>query len=418
MDILYLILVLLVATRVFAELAERIGLPAIVGELLAGVALGFVLRSSYGSVSLLWSACQSESYDSFVNLGMFFLMFLAGIRMEPLEFARTSKSAVLVAVGGMIIPVGAGFALGLAVLPESPFKMIQSLFLGTALAITAVPVAVRIFMDLGQLDSRPGKTVIAAALWDDLLSLFLLAILLAAIGENFSGSFEPAAALLLLGKVLLFFAVTIPVGFFVFPWIGKYLKHLHFPEVDFSMLLIGALAYAVFAEVMGLHFILGAFIAGMFFHPGMVDEEIYKRVEQQMSGITSGFLAPIFFVSVGMHLDISALGEVPGFVALLILIAFLSKLVGSGLPAYWLGLSKRESLMVGVGMSGRGAVELIVAGVALEAGLFSRPEPTPVIVESLFSAIVIMALVTTIITPIALRWLATAPPEQGQKKTD
>jgi Kef-type K+ transport system membrane component KefB len=399
-DILYLILVLLVVTRVFAELAERVKLPAIVGELVAGVALGFLLRGSYDALVLLSSA-------SLVSLGMFFLMLLAGIRMEPLEFARTSKSAVLVALGGMIVPVGAGFALGLVVLPESPFKLVQSLFLGTALAITAVPVAVRIFMDLGQLNSTVGKTVIAAALWDDLLSLFLLALLLAALGENFSGAFQSEVAILLLGKAMLFFAVAIPVGFFIFPLVGRYLRHLHFPEVDFSMLLIAALAYAIFAEIMGLHFIIGAFIAGMFFHPNVVDVDVYKRVEQQMSGITRGFLAPIFFVSVGLNLDLSAVSQVPGFVVVLILIAFASKFVGSGLPAYWIGLSKRESLMVGTGMSGRGAVELIVAGVAMEAGLFLRPYPTPVIVESLFSAIVIMALVTTIVTPIFLRWLAS-----------
>jgi Kef-type K+ transport system membrane component KefB len=406
-DILYLILVLLVVTRVFAELAERVKLPAIVGELVAGVALGFLLRGSYDALVLLSSACQSETYTSLVSLGMFFLMLLAGIRMEPLEFARTSKSAVLVALGGMIVPVGAGFALGLVVLPESPFKLVQSLFLGTALAITAVPVAVRIFMDLGQLNSTVGKTVIAAALWDDLLSLFLLALLLAALGENFSGAFQSEVAILLLGKAMLFFAVAIPVGFFIFPLVGRYLRHLHFPEVDFSMLLIAALAYAIFAEIMGLHFIIGAFIAGMFFHPNVVDVDVYKRVEQQMSGITRGFLAPIFFVSVGLNLDLSAVSQVPGFVVVLILIAFASKFVGSGLPAYWIGLSKRESLMVGTGMSGRGAVELIVAGVAMEAGLFLRPYPTPVIVESLFSAIVIMALVTTIVTPIFLRWLAS-----------
>jgi Kef-type K+ transport system membrane component KefB len=404
-DILYLILVLLVVTRIFAELAERAGLPAIVGELTAGVALGFLLRRSYDSLAGLSSACQSESYTSLVSLGMFFLMLLAGIRMEPLEFARASKSAIFVALGGMIVPVVAGFALGMLVLPESPFKLIQSLFIGTALAITAVPVAVRIFMDLGQLHTPVAKTVIAAAVWDDLLSLFLLALLLAAVGENFSGSFESWSFVFLLGKVLLFFAVTISVGIYLFPLVGKYLRHLRFPEVDFSILLIAALAYAVFAELMGLHFILGAFMAGMFFHPKAVDPDIYERVEQQMSGITSGFLAPIFFVSIGLNLDLSAVSQVPVFVAVLILIALTSKLVGCGLPAYWLGLSRRDSLMVGVGMGGRGAVELIVAGIALDAGLFLRPQPTPPIVESLFSAIVVMALVTTLITPILLRYL-------------
>jgi Kef-type K+ transport system membrane component KefB len=407
-EILYLILALLVVTRAFAELAERVNLPAIVGELTAGVALGFVLQDSFEPLAVLSSACESETFTALASLGMFFLMLLAGIRMEPLDFARTSKMAIGVALGGMVVPVAAGFALGIAVLPDSPFKLVQSLFLGTALAITAVPVAVRIFMDLGQLDSPVGRTVIAAALWDDLLSLFLLALLVAAIGGQSSGVDQLQAAFLLLGNVLAYFAIAIPVGLYVFPLVGRYLRHLHFPEVDFSMLLIAALAYAVFAELMGLHFIIGAFVAGMFFHPNVVDVDVYERVEQQMSGITRGFLAPIFFVSVGLYLDFSAIIKVPGFVTVLILIAFVSKLVGSGLPAYWVGHSKREALMVGIGMSGRGAVELIVAGVALEAGLFLQPYPTPPIVESLFSAIVLMALVTTIATPILLHRVAAS----------
>ena len=405
MNILYLILVLLVVTRVFAEFAERLRLPSIVGELVAGIALGIFLQLSDESLPVLRSATQSESYTTIVDLGMFFLMLLAGILMEPLEFARTSKSAVLIAVGGMIVPVGAGVVLGLVVLPDSPIKLIQSLFLGVALAITAVPVTFRIFMDFDALDSKVGKTVVAAALWDDLLSLFLLVLLIAMISNSDTVSHGSEGLFVLLGKVSLFFAVTIPVGLYLFPILGRYFKYLHIPDVDFSMLLIAALAYAVFAEMMELHFILGAFMAGMFFHPKVVDVEVYERVEKQMSGITHGFLAPIFFVSVGLHLDFSAISQVPGFVVALILIALASKLVGSGLPAYWLGYSKREAAIVGVGMSGRGAVELIVAGVALEAGLFLQPFPVPVIVNSLFSAIVIMALVTTVLTPILLRYL-------------
>jgi Kef-type K+ transport system membrane component KefB len=124
-----------------------------------------------------------------------------------------------------------------------------------------------------------------------------------------------------------------------------------------------------------------------------------------MSGITRGFLAPIFFVSLGFNLDFSSVGQVPGFVVVLTLLALASKLIGSGISAYWAGFSKQESLLVGVGMSGRGAVELIIAGVALEAGLFLQPDPPGLIVQSLFSAIVIMAIVTTVATPIALRLL-------------
>ena len=171
------------------------------------------------------------------------------------------------------------------------------------------------------------------------------------------------------------------------------------------MLLIGALAYAFLAEKLDMHFIIGAFLAGMFFHPKVVDIEIYERVQQQMSGITRGFLAPLFFVSVGLHLDFSALTAAPAFVATLVVIALISKLVGAGLPAYWVGLSSREALMVGAGMSARGAVELIVAGVALQAGLFLQPSPPPPVVHSMYSSIVIMALVTTVLTPFMLRLL-------------
>ncbi|MDH3441288.1 MAG: cation:proton antiporter, partial [Gammaproteobacteria bacterium] len=202
--------------------------------------------------------------------------------------------------------------------------------------------------------------------------------------------------------------VTIPAGLFVFPLVSRYFKYLRFPEVDFSMLLIGALAYATFAEAMEMHFIVGAFLAGMFFHPQSVDPPVYRRVEEQMSGITRGFLAPIFFVSVGLQLDFSAITATPLFLTALIIVALASKFVGAGLPALAIGLSRRESMMVGVGMGGRGAVELIVAGVALEAGIFLQPSPTPPIVQSLYSAIVIMALITTLATPILLRQIMTS----------
>lgn len=396
---------LLVVTRTFGELAERLRLPALVGELVAGILLGYLLQRFDGLAPSVWFTANSDIFAGLADLGMFFLMLLAGIRMEPLDFARSSKSAVLIAIGGMAVPVSVGFVLGYLALPESSFKIAQSLFLGVALAITAVPVAVRIFMDLGALESSVGKAVIAAALWDDVLSLLLMALLLAAISGPATGSFSPATLLPVIGNVLLYFAITIPVGLYVFPLIIRYFKYLSFPEVDFSMFLVAALAYAVLAEFMDLHMIIGAFLAGMFFHPKVVEKKVYDRVEQQMSGLTRGFLAPIFFVSVGVHLDFSSVAEVPVFVAVLTGLALASKLIGSGFPAYWAGFSKHESLLVGVGMSGRGAVELVIAGIALEAGLFLQPDPPGAIVQSLFSAIVIMAIVTTIATPIALRLL-------------
>ena len=208
MDILLIILILLVVTRVFGELAERARLPTLVGELVAGICLGYVLLQFQHLAPSIWFTANSEIFAGLADLGMFFLMLLAGIRMEPLEFARSSKSAILIAIGGMLVPVGVGYALGVAVLPESSYKTAQCLFLGVALAITAVPVAVRMFMDLGALESRIGKAVIAAALWDDLLSLFMIALLLGAIGSHATGEFSLVSLLPIVGKVLLFFIIN------------------------------------------------------------------------------------------------------------------------------------------------------------------------------------------------------------------
>ena len=402
MRFLYLILILLVVTHLFAVLARRLRMPAIVGELVAGVALGLALSHYREHIPELWELTHGDAFEALVNLGMFFLMLLAGIRMEPLDFSRTSGSAPFVAVGGMVVPIVSGTVLGLVMFPDSAFKLVQSLFLGTALAITAVPVTIRMLMEFDRLHTPVGMTIVAAALWDDLISLFLLAFLVAVIGNGGTVSADPASMLILFGKVVLYFLITIPTGYFVFPWIGRYFKYLRIPEVDFSMLLIGALAYAVFAEFMGLHFIIGAFLAGLFFFPEETGQRIYDRVEEQTSGITSGFLAPIFFVSIGFHLDPSALATIPGFVALLVAVALLSKFLGAGIPAYFTGLDARDSITVGVAMSGRGAVELIIAGVALQAGLFNHPVPPPPIIQGLFSAIVIMAIVTTVATPLLL----------------
>jgi Kef-type K+ transport system membrane component KefB len=401
MEVFFAILSFLVFTRLFGELAERLGLPSLVGELLSGVLLGVLAAALAGVVPALDGLRDSESLALITDFSMFFLMLLAGVEMEPRDMARRSGRAFAVAFGGMALPLGFGVALGLWVLPESPLRIAQAVFLGTALAVTAVPVTVRVFMDLGRLDTDVGRTVVSAALFDDILSLFILSLLIGMM----NGEPQSAASIgFLLIKIGVFFAITIPIGWFVFPRVGRYFKHFLISEIDLSMLLIAAFAYAVIAELLGLHYIVGAFLAGVFFQRPVVDPVVYERVEAQLSGLTTGFLAPIFFASVGLHLDPSAFLAVPFFVVLLVVIAMLSKVVGAGLAARWTGMSTFDASMVGVGMSGRGAVELIIANLALQAGLFNQPDPPPPILTNMFSAVVIMAVVTTVATPILLRW--------------
>jgi Kef-type K+ transport system membrane component KefB len=276
------------------------------------------------------------------------------------------------------------------------------MFLATSLAITAIPVAVKVLIDLGQLDTVSGRIIVSAAVLDDVVGLILLGILTALIE---TGELPTALGLVAtMGDVALFFGSCTILGLFVLPRLARWVETLWIEETEFSFLLIVALGYCVLAEALGLHFILGAFLAGLFFTHRALGPEVFDGVSRKVSAVTSGFLAPVFFASIGYHLDLSALDAIPLFVAVLVIVAMLSKILGAGLMAQVVGLKQNEAMRVGFAMSGRGAVELIVADIALRAGLFAEPQPTPPVVGHLFSAVVIMAIATTVLMPIGLRF--------------
>jgi Kef-type K+ transport system membrane component KefB len=265
--------------------------------------------------------------------------------------------------------------------------------------------------DLHQLDSRVGQTIISAAVADDMLSLAILAILTALIE---TGSIPDMMSILMIfAKVGIFFILASVIGFYVLPIFGHMLKRMIATELEFSGLLIAALAYSLLAESLGIHFILGAFFAGLFFMRHTLAPGSYDKVKRRLTTCTNGLFAPLFFAFIGMNLNLEAASHVPGFVLVLIAIAFFGKLFGAGIPAYFFGFNRREATAVGVGMSARGAVELIIADIALRAGLFTHPQPVPPIVENLFSAVVIMAVVTTILAPLILRPILSVCTKDG-----
>ncbi|NIQ95006.1 MAG: cation:proton antiporter [Desulfuromonadales bacterium] len=411
MHILYIILVLLIITRLFGELAERVGQPSLLGELVSGIFLGILIHYYGGEFPTLAGLPKNEVFIALTDLGIFFLMLLGGIEMHPRDLVKASGSASIVALFGMLVPLGIGMGFGWLILPESPYRFAQTLFLGTALAITAVPVAIKVLMDMKMLETDIGQMIVSAAVIDDVLSLVLLAVMTAMIE---TGALPDGDGLLLLGgKVVLFFVIATLLGRYIFPLMGRRLKKARAEEFEFSALLVAALAYALLAEKLGMHFILGAFLAGLFFVRRTIDDKTYNDIFRKTSALTTGFLAPIFFASIGMRLELAALWNIPGLVILLILAATVGKVVGAGASAKLMGFSTRESLAVGSAMNARGAVELIVADIALRAGLFSLPEPPPPEVSNLFSAVVIMAVVTTLITPPALK---IAMPSDGGGK--
>ncbi len=402
MSIIYILLVLLIVTRLFGEISERFGHPALLGELISGICLGVIVHHYDQRFIVLANLADNKVFAAITDLGIFFLMLLGGMELQPGKLLKSSKGALVVALFGMLLPFGLGAGLGYLTLPQSALRNPQILFLGTVLAVTAVPVSIRALMDLGKLDGRVGQLIVSAAVIDDTLSLILLAILTAILK---TGSAPDLSTLgLLLGKVVVFFIIAGLLGYYLFPRVGRWLKKSKAEEFEFSVLLIAAMSYSLIAEAFGMHFILGAFLAGLFFRKKTINEKIFDEIMLKVRGLTVGFFAPIFFASIGLNLDLIALKEIPGFVLVLILIACIGKVFGAGLSSRMIGLSMREATAVGIGMNARGAVELIIADIAMGAGMFSVPEPASPVIENMFSAVVIMAIVTTLVTPPALKW--------------
>ena len=404
MEIFLDLLILLILARLFGELLLRLGLPQLVGEICAGVLLAVAVASAGQYLPPLESIKESTAVGLVAEFGIFFLVLSVGIEMQPREIVRRSRVSLFVALGGMVLPLLSGVALGWAVLPDTPARAAQAMFVGVALSISAVPVAARIFQDAGLLHHRVGRTVLSAAIFDDILGLILLAVLTAVIQ---TGGLPPAGAFaLLLVKVAAFFAITILAGARLYPWVGRLLGSARSHSAGFSVLVATGFAFGVLAEAMGMHFILGAFVAGLYFEKQRVGRRAYREIKATVNRLTEGFVGPIFFASIGLHLDLTAVATVPGFLAALIALAFAGKLIGAGVPAYLGGLTRHESLAVGIGLSGRGAVEILIASIALQSGVFVQIGPPDVYVASLFSALVLTAIVTTLTVPILLRYIA------------
>jgi Kef-type K+ transport system membrane component KefB len=396
------VLVLLVVSRAGGEIAERLKQPAIAGALVVGVLLGILANVPDTPFSGLVALNKDDGLKILVDFAIFFLMLHGGIELQPREVFGSSGRSITIALGGFLLPLAAGFATVWFFAPPSDARFLQAAFVGVALAITAVPVTIKILLDLRVMHTPVGNATVAAALVDAIVSILLLAILTGLVGAE-GGELTLASLWPPLLRALAFVAIAAVVAKAVLPWVyHRLISRMRVEENEFSALLIVALVFAFLAELFGLHFILGPFFAGLFFGQRDVSKAIFEDVQGKVGAITTGFLAPLFFVSIGLHTDISTLSATPLFFAILLSVAFFAKIVGSAVPARLGGFDKRDALAIGVGMSGRGAVELVVADIALRSGIFSSPESSPII-DNMFGSIVLVAVLTTIAAPILLR---------------
>jgi Kef-type K+ transport system membrane component KefB len=401
MQLLYSLLIVLVASRLLAEVAARFGEPALVGELTAGIGLGLLAAHFSDAFPVLSSLDHDPVFRGITDLAMFFLMILAGVEMRPRDIVGATRVALPVALAGIGLPMALGFGLGWWFFPASQWRVAQSLFIAVALAVTAVPVTVKVLMDLGRQNSRPGTVIISAALFDDVFSLALLAVLTAMARRGALP--DTAEALALAGQIGVFFALAYLLSRRLLPLLGAAAKRWRLEEAEFTLLLVWGLTLSLLGELLEMHFIIGAFAAGLAFNRGTVDRRAYEKLLRSLRAVTVGFLAPVFFASIGFHLRLDVFVQAPLFLTALVLAAFLGKLLGAGLAARGLGLPGREAMAVGVGMNARGAVELVIAGIVADSQLLRQPVPVPAELEYAYSAVIVVAVLTTLVSPVLLR---------------
>ncbi len=384
LDVLNLLLVLLAAVA-GGWVARRLGYPAILGELAAGILLG---------PPLLGLLEPDDALAVIGKLGVVLLMLAIGLHLDPSDLGKTAKAGALAATGGFVVPAALGFGLMMLVDGDP----IAATFVAVAMGVTSLATKSRILVDLGILNTRVAHVLMSGALFSDIAALIIFAAILglAATGTLAVGGIAAAVV-----KAAIFLAGTWLIGTRVFPAVGRLLAK---SKPDLSMVVLGVvvvgLAFAAAADAAGLHAILGAFLAGLYLREDLLPRGLLVDVERRMRGISVGLLAPVFFVTAGFQVSFDVFTEAPLLLAGVVVLATVGKVLGTALFYLPTGYGFREGIAVGAGMNGRGAVEIIVAEIALAAGLIDA---------TVFSILVFMAIFTTATVPIlltrAIAWL-------------
>ncbi|MFP6595545.1 MAG: cation:proton antiporter [Dehalococcoidia bacterium] len=409
-EVAHLVLLLafiVLAAKLAGEIVQRFAsLPSVLGELGAGIligpfALGGIEIGSFGPLFELPAAInavgESISVVTPVSPELFFvaqiaaivLLFQAGLETNREQFFRWVRPATAVAAGGVIVPFAFGFvatiALGFASL-DSTQEMIPALFVGAIMTATSVGITARVLSDIRRLDTPEGTTVLAGAVVDDVLGILILAVV---IGIADTGEVSITDISIIATKAIGFWLGLLIIGSLLANRISSAFLWFRSPGVLVGLALFLAFLASAVAEIyFGLAMIIGAYTIGL----ALSDTELKHRIEEPMIQI-GYFVVPVFFVVIGMQVDLGAMSGAITFGIVLSILGILSKVIGAGLPALAVGFNRRGAYRVAIGMLPRGEVALIIAGIGLSAG---------VIGQDVFGVAILMTIVTTLIAPILL----------------
>lgn len=386
--------IIIFGARLFGSIARAMGQPRVLGELLAGVILGPTLLDM--PHWMIFEAIHlDEMVEPLAELGVLFLMFTIGLEVELRELTKVGKVAVLAGVLGALVPVALTIPVGI----YFGFSMDVALFAGVTLAATSVSISAQVLLELGHLRSKEGSALLATAIIDDILAILLVSITLALVGESASESGGTASVLIIIVRMVAYIVVALTLSWFVLPrlmnWFAKYPSIIQ-SQGSAALAIMFMLVFAWAAEAFGgVAAITGAFIAGLGL--GRARANIKHQIEETISYIAYAFLIPVFFISVGLATDLSTfpLSALPLALVLLV-VAVISKVGGSGLGARLGGFNNIEAFRVGVCMISRGEVGLIIVALGLSSGILERDNP-------MFASLFLVILLTTIVTPVLVR---------------
>ena len=403
MSLLIQLSVMLAMGRAFAELARKLKQPAVVGEIIAGILLGPTILGTLfpdGFHSLFPPGSSSLVLDGFVQVAVVLLLFIAGLEVDLHIVWQQGRQAVYTSFFGLVIPFFFGFLFPYF-FPDffgsdnSANHLAFSLFMGTSMAITALPVIARILMDLGIFKSRMGMLVISSAMITDIIGWLIFSVVLGMIGKGHQNMSLNYTIVLTISFTAIMLTLGRGLINRILPWVNK---KMAWPGGLLSLSLALCFIGAAFTEYIGIHALFGAFIIGITLGDS---EHLSERAKEIVHQFINNIFAPLFFVSIGLKVNFLVNFDWALTLAIL-MIAFAGKIIGSGLGTRLGGFTWRESAAAGFGMNARGAMEIILGLIALENGLIN---------EKVFVSLVIMALVTSMTSGPIMKWVLKLPPQ-------
>lgn len=387
MHLLPSLLLLLVFARLLGRAFSALGQHEIIGEIIAGLLLGPVVLNLVHITPEL---------SGIVQLSVFLLIFGAGLEMDLHEILNAlKKNAFLSAAFGFFLPLASGVGLG----HLFDLGMIQSLCIGLCLAITALPIVLKMLGSFNLQDSSIGHTIVGAAIIIDIIALLLLGIIMDS-PQDASPLVMTKSVVLTVIKLVFFFCVVVAANLFLRSSFLNIAKKRRFyiwtvktfgDEGVFGLSLLFVLVFSTISEWLGLHFVIGAFFGGLILSEDIMGRTIFKKIDSTLGSVSNGFLTPIFFAFIGMQISVSAFERLD-LLAAIVAAGLITKFAGSWIGARIAGITAKESLALGVFLNSRGVLDLVIADLALQKSYISQP---------VFSSLVILGVLSAVFVPMA-----------------